>query len=412
MKKSLILLLSVLFIGINIFLLEKDGSKAKRVTHLSQWDVLNSGNLEETLQTEGMVVPAEKQPIFLDPQTPFKNFLVENGEVVEKGTPLFEYESSHQEEQLAVVDAEISRLESEKENINFYIEELVRMKANFYTIDVFSQEKPEVESQAAKAVEAASLNGLSLSLDQTIAEKELEKSNIEETIQQYETQRETIQNGMNGLTIYSPVEGTVTALSLELKNPIMSIFSKNTIVEGQLSEKQVEKVQLDMPVKLYSSELDKKITGKVILIEELPLENAALDQPSFYRFTIEPETEDEKWRVGHHLQAKIILAEAHGVPIVSQKSVVKNGRQAFLWALTEDGTLEERPIQRGLLVDKRQEITSGMKTGEYYVPNPKEVRKTSPFITSFQWDKQMFHTWKEFSSRKIIKYLLVGLLQR
>ncbi|KRG08767.1 hypothetical protein ACA29_24855 [Lederbergia galactosidilytica] len=306
---------------------------------LSQWDVLNSGNLEETLQTEGMVVPAEKQPIFLDPQTPFKNFLVENGEVVEKGTPLFEYESSHQEEQLAVVDAEISRLESEKENINFYIEELVRMKANFYTIDVFSQEKPEVESQAAKAVEAASLNGLSLSLDQTIAEKELEKSNIEETIQQYETQRETIQNGMNGLTIYSPVEGTVTALSLELKNPIMSIFSKNTIVEGQLSEKQVEKVQLDMPVKLYSSKLDKKITGKVILIEELPLENAALDQPSFYRFTIEPETEDEKWRVGHHLQAKIILAEAHGVPIVSQKSVVKNGRQAFLWALTEDGTL-------------------------------------------------------------------------
>ncbi|WP_212971651.1 efflux RND transporter periplasmic adaptor subunit [Bacillus sp. J14TS2] len=414
MKKGLLFLLSVLFIGINIFLLEKDDSKVKRVTHLSDWQALASGTLEQTLQTEGMIVPAEKHPIFVDDQTAFKHFLVEKGDVVEKGTPLFEYESSHQDEQLALLDAEILRLESEKKNIDAYLEELVQMKTNLYptTATSIHEEENKEDSQTSEAVKSASINGLSLSLDQTIAEKELDKRNIDEAIRQYEAQREAVQNGIKGLTVFSPTGGKITDLSFELKNPIMTIVSEEPIVEGRLSEKQVEEVDPDMPVKLHSSQFKQPILGEIASIEDLPFEEADLDKESFYPFSVAFEIPDEKWRIGQHLQTEIILAQANNVPIVAKNSVEKKAKQTFLWVLTEEGKTEKRMVKLGLHVDDQQEVTSGIEPGEYYVPDPTEISGANPFITSFQWDKQILRTWKKASSRKIVKYLLIGLLQK
>ncbi|MCJ7840620.1 efflux RND transporter periplasmic adaptor subunit [Lederbergia sp. NSJ-179] len=412
MRKSLLLIVLVLFIGFNIFLMEKDGSKIKHVVHLSDWKTLVTGNLEKTLQTEGVVVPAEKHPVFIDLQASFKNFLVKKGEVVEIGTPLFEYESSDQEEQTALLEAEITRLEAEKKHVMTYMEELVKMKSNIHPVSSSNRADDAKDNRTADSVEAASIRELSLSIDQAIAEKELVQKNIEESIRQYETQRESIQEGIKGLTIFSPFEGKVESLSFELENPVITIISENPIVEGFLSEKQVEKVEPDMPVKLYSSQSKAAIPGKIDIIEDLPSEEASLDRDSFYRFTVKPESEDEKWRIGHHLQTEVILAEAKKVPVVAKKSVEKKEGQAFLWVLTENGIVEKRMIQQGLLVHNRQEIKSGIEIGEYYVPDPKEVSRTSPFITSFQWDKQIVHTWKKASSRKIVKYLLIGMFQK
>ncbi len=413
MKKSLLLLMVVLFIGLNIFLIEKDEGKVKRVTHLSEWKPLVTGNLEKTLQTEGVVVADEKHPVFIDTHVPFKQFLVKKGDVVEKGTPLFEYESSDQEEQTALLEAEITRLEAEKKNVMTYIEELVKMKSNIYPVNSFKGTNDDAEdTRTADSVEAASIREVSLSIDQVIAEKELDQKNIEELIRQYETQRSSIQEGIKGLTVFSPYEGKVETLSFELENPVMTVISENPIIEGRLSENLVEKVEPDMPVKLHSDQSARPIPGKIGIIEDLPLEEVALDQESFYRFTVDPESTEEKWRIGHHLQTEIILAQANNVPVVSKRSVEKLEDQAFLWVLTEDGKIEKRMVKLGLHVNNRQELTSGIESGEYYVPDPKEVSEATPFITSFQWDKQIFSTWKKASSRKIIKYLLVGLLQK
>lgn len=406
---------AVIFIGINIFLIEKNNSKAERLNYVSEWRQITAGNLVESFPAEGIIVPSEEHPIFIDKNTEFSQFLVEKGDIVESGTPLFEYASDNLDQQIALLDAEVARLTASMNSIETYINDLVSMKYSLPASVGASSYYADTEESAAieawlEQNNAASIRELSLSLDQAVAEKELEKEKVEQDIEKYEDQRTAIESGRSGLTVLSPYAGVVENISLELDNPVITIVTDTPVLEGRLSEGQIAKVEEGMRADITSDGFDGHIIGEIIEVEDLPIDKPNIDKPSLYRFTANLGDHDKELYVGYHVQADIITAEAIGVPVVREKSTFK--KDTYIWILNDEGIAEKRKIKPGLKVGKRVELKNGAEIGEFYVLDKDEVTSVGPFVTPFKLSKLEKSAWTRTSSRKMLKYILIGVLQR
>lgn len=406
----ILVIASLLLVGINILLLVNEDSKLKPLNYLTDWIQLKTGNLEQLLPVQGVVVPSDHFPIFLDHNAPFKEFLVKEGDAVEVGTPLFKYESDRLQEQVQLLDSEISRLEAQKKNIDEYLSELQGMKNGLPKVDIRDWGKLSDVEKAVLSMEAASIQERSFMIEQSIAEKELEKANVDEEIRQYEDQRTLIESGMEGLTILSSQAGIVDSINLGLDNPVIMIASEESVLEGHLTEKQVREVEEGMNVKVSAPWLDSELDGEISNVEERPIEKAALDRASLYRFVAG--LDSEEFLIGDHVDAEIVTAQAENAIIAHENNIHKQGEAAHLWAINRNGGLEKRNVTLGLQVGKKYEIASGADLDEYYVHQAEAVKKPGPFITPFKWDKGIITIWKEASFRKILKYILVGVLQR
>ncbi|MBS4204757.1 efflux RND transporter periplasmic adaptor subunit [Lederbergia citrea] len=441
MNKGWIQLLSVIaaiaFICVNLFLIEKEESKADRINYISSWKPLQTGNLIESFPAEGIIVPSEKHRIFIDKNAEFQEFLVEKGDKVESGTPLFEYASDHLDGQTALLDAEIDSLTEQKDSIDTFIENMEKMKSSLspihisyveddwgyeydndydydsdYVPDYHTETDREADIAREKRQEAAAIRELKLSLDRAIAEKELEKEKVDQEIQKYEDQREAIESGRSGLTVIASVDGIVEDISFELDNPVMTIVSEDPIVEGRLLEEQIAKVEEGMQVNITSNMFKGQIIGDISKVDELPISDPSIDQASLYQFTATLGDHDKDLYVGYHVKTDIVTATAMKVPVLHEKSILQETGKDYMWVLTDQGVVRKRKIGTGLKVGKRVEVTSGGKLGEYYVVDQQEVQGQAPFITPFKVNKSLVETWNETNSRKKLKYILIGVLQR
>ncbi|MFK4998751.1 hypothetical protein ACI2OX_19890 [Bacillus sp. N9] len=125
------------------------------------------------------------------------------------------------DKQLALLDAEITRLEDEVQSIEAFIKELEELQYSLptlYTDNSFSETDLELFAQEyVEQLDAISIRELELSLEQRMAEMNLEKDRVELEIASYTDQRQTIEDGQSGLTIISPYEGIVETMSHELE---------------------------------------------------------------------------------------------------------------------------------------------------------------------------------------------------
>ncbi|MEK3888474.1 efflux RND transporter periplasmic adaptor subunit [Bacillus sp. FSL K6-3431] len=404
----------IVFIGLNIFFIEKENSRADRLNFVSNWTRVVAGDVIETTPVEGVITPAEKHPIFIDPHTEFSRFLVEKGARVESGTPLFEYASDNLEQQKTLLDTEISSLIASKNSIDAFIRSLEGIKyalpspvtRSFFT----AEEATDAASRADQ--EAISTRVLSVSIDQAIAEKELEKDKIDLDIKKYEDQRQTIESGRSGLTVLSSHAGIVEDISFALDNPVITIVSDTSVMEGRMTEEQMQVVEEGMKADITSNLFTGKIIGEINKLETLPIDRPEIDKESLYRFTAELGEHDEKLNIGYHVDAKIITAEAIDVPVFDKKSTFKDGEIMHVWMLNDQGFAEMRVINPGLKVGKRLEVKSGVKLEDFYVLDQQEVHSQAPFITPFKVNKLKKTAWSETRFKKILKYVLIGVLQR
>ncbi|MEC2323191.1 efflux RND transporter periplasmic adaptor subunit [Lederbergia lenta] len=400
----------IVIIGLNIFLMEKENSKVDRLNYVVDWKRVTAGDVVETTATEGVIVPMERHPIFIDPHTEFSEFFVKKGDQVDKGTPLFAYASDNLEQQIALLDAEISSLLTSKDHINAFIQNLEGMKYALplpVSSSYFGDEQVDVARQAHE--EAMSMRVLSVSIDQAIAEKELEKDKVDQDIKKYEDQRRAIENGRSGLTVLSSHAGIVEDISFALDNPVITIISETTVMEGKVSEEQMKVVQEGMKANITSSLFNGRINGEIHHLERLPIDQPHIDKDSAYRFLVDLGDHEKELNIGYHVEAEIVTAEARDVPVVETESIQGN---QYMWMLNDRGMTEKRPIEPGLKVKKRHEVKNGVSLGEFYVLDQREVDYEARFITPFKMNKLTKTTWKEASTRKIIKYMLIGLLQR
>ena len=105
----------ILFVGLNILLvvIDKEG-KISRLSHVKDWTEVYEQDLYEYLDTRGVITFSNEENIYFDKNVgSFHEFLVEAGDVVQAGDPLYSYKATNYYETLARLDSEKGRVQEE-----------------------------------------------------------------------------------------------------------------------------------------------------------------------------------------------------------------------------------------------------------------------------------------------------------
>lgn len=403
--RLLIILAIILFLTANIVLIDRDKSKVSRINYITDWSQIKKTDIIHSMPVDGVIAQAENHYIMVDGQTAVEEFLVQEGDTVETGTPLFTYKSDKIDQQMAILDAEIESLQAKKSSIQALIDELKSMTppissppANTDGLDPLYQ--PEAER--ARWQQA---------IDQQAGEKRLEMGKVDADIKKIEKQKEQLQSGKNNLTVTSPIAGIVKEIAPDSKK-IMTIASDDTVLKGKLDEEQLSQVNEGMKVNILSHLFEGRLTGEINQIVKLPVDNPDNKNKSLYPFTVLFEEEDKEVHIGYHVTADIILEEANDVPAVLGKSIRHEDENSFIWVLNEKGMAQKRHITTGLEVGNLYAITNGAQEGEFYVTDQREAVKQAPFITPLDFYKLEKTARKDITRKQALKHFLIGVLQR
>lgn len=406
MKKLIrysIVTVSLVFVGVNTYLIEKADSRVDREVRINHWELSRQETLRDMLYKPGVVIPEEDQYLYFnDESATFKKFLIKEGEQVKSGTPLYEYEVTDQYQQRDVLKSEVEKLEEDASNIKDSISELSKL--------VTSLPSPSSDEKDAP-IEAGALQS-EYDIKREMVSKQLEADQLESQIKSLKKQIAAIDSYETTLTVESSVSGTVKSLSHEIQNPLVTIASDSTVVTTDLTEQEVDEVDENLNVRV-KHDGKKSLDGVITKVDRLPKADPHLKTESLY--PAEVQVQEAQWRPGQHVSLSIIMEEAKDAVTVPVSAIEKVDDQAYLWMMTKNGTVKKRKIETGLEVDGRQAITSGVKTGEMYVEEPDEIaslKDQERFITALDWRRLKIRDFKTLDRADVYTNLMLGILER
>lgn len=406
MKKLIrysIVTVSLVFVGVNTYLIEKADSRVEREVRINHWELSRQETLREMLYKPGVVIPEEDQYLYFnDESATFKKFLVKEGEQVKSGTPLYEYEVTDQFQQRDVLKSEVEKLKEDASNVKDSISELSKL--------ISSLPSPSSDEKDAP-IEAGALQS-EYDIKREMVSKQLEADQLESQIKSLERQIAAIDSYETTLTVESSVSGTVKGLSHEIQNPLITIASDSTVVTTDLTEKEVDEVKENLNVRV-KHDGKKSLEGVITKVDRLPKADPHLKTESLY--PAEVQVQEAKWRPGQHVSLSIIMEEAKDAVTVPVSAIEKVDDQSYLWMMTKNGTVKKRKIETGLEVDGRQAITSGVKAGEMYIEEPEEIpslQDQTRFITALDWRRLKIRDFKTLDRADVYTNLMLGILER
>ncbi|MEW5568725.1 efflux RND transporter periplasmic adaptor subunit [Rossellomorea marisflavi] len=406
MKKLIrysIVTVSLVFVGVNTYLIEKADSRVEREVRINHWELSRQETLREMLYKPGVVIPEEDQYLYFnDESATFKKFLVKEGEQIKSGTPLYEYEVTDQFQQRDVLKSEVEKLEKDASNVKDSISELSKL--------ISSLPSPSSDEKDAP-IEAGALQS-EYDIKREMVSKQLEADQLENQIKSLERQIAAIDSYETTLTVESSVSGTVKSLSHEIQNPLITIASDSTVVTTDLTEKEVDEVKENLNVRV-KHDGKKSLEGVITKVDRLPKADPHLKTESLY--PTEVQVQEAQWRPGQHVSLSIIMEEAKDAVTVPVSAIEKVDDQSYLWMMTKNGTVKKRKIETGLEVDGRQAITSGVKAGEMYVEEPDEIaslKDQERFITALDWRRLKIRDFKTLDRADVYTNLMLGILER
>ncbi|WP_409252216.1 efflux RND transporter periplasmic adaptor subunit [Bacillus sp. SCS-153A] len=426
MKKKFVyptVILFLIFIGTNLYLIEKADSKVDRTSFVHSWNPISTSSLRNTLEKEAILSSAEENYVYFDDSYGrFKDFLVKEGDEVSIGTDLFTYQTEDTDNQEAFLESEIEKLEDEIDSIESHIIDLRAMRpdssttgnTNYYDdrYGLPSTTEDDDEDLTLKA----SNQEINYYIDQEIAEKELEIDQLNHEVDNLDRQLSQLQLNESEVTVASTAEGTVKKVSRELDNPVIVISSRSTVVEGELSEQETLKIKEGQEAIVYSPAVKDALNGFVTDVAVLPSETLTEDGLSAYPFKVEFGEENENLdvlRPGFHVSLSIITEEAKDVLTVPEESLIKEGIKDYLLLVTEKGTLEKREVTIGMTSEGRAEIQQGVKKNDIYVRNPDSMDLAgSTFVTPLNINRLTVQAIKNADNHTILENILLGILER
>ena len=226
-------------------------------------------------------------------------------------------------------------------------------------------------------------------------------------------------NELSGpLTIDAEVDGVVKRIDQSLNNPVVIIASTQQAVKGVLSESQLHKTTVGMPVKITSPRLEKGINGTVGSVENYPVSEPSLNQKSMFPFQVViAEEEDEEGvlpplAVGSKVDVTVVTNEAVDVPTIPEKTVYGKDN-LYVFKLTNNGYVNKQYVTAGLRANQKLEIASGPAEGDVVLVTPRVIPKNhSTFITPIQVEKVNLDAYNTFTTREKWRHFLVGLLEK
>ena len=206
MKKrtAILALTGALFISGNVFLTLSNDSKVKRTSYITEWKEATTETLTETLQTAGVVIPAEEHPVYFNSeQGGFQQFLVKKGDPVTAGTQLFEYLSDQAPIERERLQTEISQMNREVALIEDQIDQLEYLQT--VSASTATDSIPVSGDGVLTGVQSGTL--VEVTLAKEIYDKERDIRQLEAEIEVYEDSLATLSD-TSELEVRSEVAGT------------------------------------------------------------------------------------------------------------------------------------------------------------------------------------------------------------
>ena len=196
-------------------------------------------------------------------------------------------------------------------------------------------------------------------------------TNAKLTLQNLNSQNNSIKDQLDNYIIKAPITGTITAQNVKVGDvvtvgmPVLTISNKDILeFEVPIDELDIAKIDYDQEVRVTIDALketeDNPIQGK---ISKLPLEGTTTAGVTEYKVKIQIPGE-EKIRISMNANAKIITYSQKNVTMVPVDSVTKENGESYVTVVLEDGTTERKLVELGERNVSYVEIKSGLKEGE------------------------------------------------
>lgn len=389
----------LLFIGINLFLIQKDNSKIGRSQYVKKWTTASKDDIVHSLTASGVWKSSEETYFYFDDRSgAFQQFFVKKGDSVEADTPLFKYTAHN-------IELEKEKLETEKNELQGKVYSL---EAHIGKLEAY---KSSVErgSSGNRDDEEASIFETAHRIEQEIYNKELEAEFLQKEIGRIQQQMDSLSTNLSDLTVLSQSDGIVKDIRHDLQNPILTIMSPTLSVYGTLSEKEVQQVEEGM--KAYISQSSGKVVGTISSVQAFPVDEPDADEESKYPFQIMLEGDDDRDTIsGTHTKVEIVTKEALDAVIAPQKSIRKEKDIQFVWLLKANGRVEKRVLVTGLKNNGKVEIQNGLEPGEKILLEPMGIHQdNSTFFTPLDFKHLRKADFDKTTKRQKVKYLLAGL---
>ncbi|WP_054751911.1 hypothetical protein [Piscibacillus salipiscarius] len=133
MKKRRNLIFLTLFILVNFLLIYLDDDwTVDRITYVDEWANTRVMDVRENLVQDGILTHTDQNRIYFDKQQGnFQSFMVEKGDAVTAGDPLYTYSVTDYNQTYRTLTNEIDRLEDEVDAIEAIISEIERYSFRF-----------------------------------------------------------------------------------------------------------------------------------------------------------------------------------------------------------------------------------------------------------------------------------------
>ncbi|MGE7187214.1 efflux RND transporter periplasmic adaptor subunit [Peribacillus sp. NPDC006672] len=415
-KVAAVSIASIVLITVNIYLIEKKGSKVERTVFVENWSMVKKDTITDTFQTNGVIKPVEEYDIYFETKkNDFKKFLVKEGDSVTAGSSLFEYTTTELDALKANLEAEKTAAEGEIIGIDEYIRKLRVSQGTLNREPDKAVIDESVKKNLNINITTSSSDLIKSNIEQEMYKQELEKNSLNEKVKMLDAKLNSIEEKARAIVTTSEADGVVKNINKNLNNPIISIVSTNMGIEGDFSEEEMKKAEVGMTIKASSSDLKKALKGTIGRINSYPAEEPSLKKDNRFPFQalIEPEGEEtESLLVGSKVNLTVITNEKAGVPSIPIEAVHYQ-KNPYVYKLTKKGYVDKHYITKGLKAEGKQELIKGPSVGDVILLEPNRVVKNhSYFITPIQFEKVKTKTYKKFTSREKVRYLLLGILEK
>ncbi|MFJ7367736.1 efflux RND transporter periplasmic adaptor subunit [Peribacillus frigoritolerans] len=414
-KIAAVSIASIVLITVNLYLIEKKESKVERTVFVENWTKVKKDTISDTIQTNGVIKPVEEYDIYFDAKkNDFKKFLVKEGDAITAGSSLFEYTTTELDALKADLEAEKTAAEGEMAGIEEYIGKL-RSYQGTVTSEPETAIDESVEKNLNIDITTSSSDLIRSNIEQEMYKQELEKNRLNEKVKMLDAKLSSIEEQSSAIETTSEADGVVKNINKNLNNPIISIVSTNMAIEGDFSEEEMKKAEVGMTIKASSSDSKKALKGTIGRIHSYPAEEPSLKKDNRFPFQalIKPEGEEtEPLLVGSKVNLTVITNEKAGVPSIPIEAV-QYQKQPYIYKLTNKGHVDKHYITKGLKAEGKQEIIKGPSVGDVILLEQNAaVKDHSYFITPIQFEKVKAGTYKKFTSREKVRYLLLGILEK
>lgn len=407
-RGRLIQLCVVLFIGINFLLVYfDDEGKVERKSYIKNWSEAFQADMKEQLFTPGVMASVGEEYVYFDKGLgQFQEFLTEEGAYVNPGDPLYSYKVNSFYESEIRLSNEVQKLEGEVTAIESAIKKMEQhqlptaatqeSKSVKITKEEIKVELPEDTTEAAVIKE------------QYIVEKEKELGQKQSELESAKSQLTELQTSGDTIIVDSPFEGRIKSLTATLEDPIITIENAALQAKGEFIEKERTKIEPGLPVEVMVKEKKVSLDGVLSDVGESP-ETVDVEGESVYPFgvTFDKEAETDELLPGYHADLAITLQESPNATVLFE-DVVFNGS---VWKMTSEGRVQKQAIETGIHMDKMQEITKGLKQGEWVAREwESQFRPGAPFITPLKVSKIQ---WKQLNKQGSKgENIVTGILSR